>query len=105
MIFFRPCVYDVEGLTVAVHPGTQIVVRIFACVTSAKKTPGGSRNGDRGAPGVLRSAGISLGAGVCSAEHAESSASAAALERIDRTGHRNKADMTQPLGLRLPLSS
>src|SRR3954469_15812698 len=57
MTLFRPCVYDVDGRTVAVHPGTQIVLSTLACVTSAKNAPGGSLNGERRAGGALRSDG------------------------------------------------
>jgi len=57
-----PCVYDVDGLTVAVQPGMQIVLSTFACVTSAKYAPGGSANGDRRSGGAPRSVGVGAAA-------------------------------------------
>ena len=52
---FSPCVYDVDGRTVAVHPVRQIVLSMLACVTSAKYAPGGSLKGERRDGGALRS--------------------------------------------------
>jgi hypothetical protein len=66
-------VYAVGGRTVAVQPDTQIVVLMFAWVTSVESTPGGSMNGERL---VLRAAESTAGGGaeVGSVAHAASSA-------------------------------
>jgi len=52
-------VYDVGGRTVAVQPGTQMVLAMFACVTADEKTPGGSLKGDHAEGGAARGSGCS----------------------------------------------
>lgn len=98
--FLSAWVYDVDGRTVAVHPGTQIVLWTLACVMSAENAPGGSWKGERLAGGALLSDGRAAVASgmagrasggtdahaVSKSASAAATASATRLESSGRTG-------------------
>ena len=75
--------YAIGGWTVAVQPETQIVVLMFAWVTSVESTPGGSMNGDRSALSV-EGATAGDGAAIGSVAHAASSATTDSGQEIGR---------------------